>query len=338
MAVGAMLFREAENKRTDCFLCAHRCRIPNGGYGYCGVRRNNDGNLVTEVYGEVIAAGSDPIEKKPLYHFLPGTQSFSVATVGCNFKCSFCQNRQISQTNKRNGNSPPCRQYSPDQLVKAAVDSGCKSMAYTYTEPTIFFEFAYDMAHFAHDRGLKNVFVTNGYMTSEALKTVEPFLDGANVDLKSFRDDFYREICGARLQPVLDTIRLMRELNIWVEVTTLIIPGLNDGRRELTGIARFLADVDTRIPWHISRYHPDSEFDQAPITPLETIRAAVDIGREAGLKYVYTGNVQGKSVITTCPECNRELVERDMFSVIFNRIKNGRCPDCAVEIEGVFIP
>ena len=331
-----MLWRAEEKGRVACFLCAHRCLIAPGKFGVCGVRENRQGKLITHVYGEVIAAHIDPIEKKPLYHFLPGTTSFSIATVGCNFRCGFCQNWQISQTRHRDKGSVGGQALAPGEIVQAAKKRGCRSISFTYTEPTIFFEYAYDTARLARAAGLANVFVTNGYMTAEALREIQPYLDAANVDLKAFRDETYKKVCGARLQPVLDSIRLMRELGIWVEVTTLVVPGMNDGDEELAEIARFIASVDTDIPWHISRFHPDFKYTQTPATPVERLRKAAALARENGMKFIYIGNVWGEEETTACPKCGKVLIRRSGFSVDENRATGGRCPFCGSPIAGVF--
>ncbi|MFW5810080.1 MAG: AmmeMemoRadiSam system radical SAM enzyme, partial [Thermodesulfobacteriota bacterium] len=305
-------------------------------FGVCRVRQNRDGMLYTHVYGETIAANIDPIEKKPLYHFLPGSSSFSIATKGCNFQCGFCQNWQISQTSK-DGSDLAGRPFSPADIVNRAKGEDCQSIAYTYTEPTIYFEYAYDTAELAHRSGVYNVFVTNGYMTAEAIKTIQPYLDGANVDLKSFQDDFYRKTCNGKLQPVLNTIRLMRELDIWVEVTTLVVPGQNDDPKELKDIAEFIADVDTDIPWHISRFHPDYKVRDGGATPVQTLQKAKSLGREAGLKYIYVGNVMGEDRDTDCPECGETLIRREYFAPSQIRVTDdSNCPSCGEHIAGVF--
>lgn len=331
----AMLYEPAEAGRVRCNLCAHRCLIAESKFGVCSVRENRGGKLVTHVYGEVIAAHVDPIEKKPLFHFQPGTRSFSMATIGCNFRCGFCQNWQISQAGKKEadfGGQP----LSPEEAVQLAVGQNCRSLSYTYTEPTIFFEYAYDTMRLAKKRGLANVFVTNGFMTAEALEVLKGSLDAANVDLKSFRDETYKKTCGGRLQPVLDSIKLMKKLGIWVEVTTLVVPGLNDGEEELSGIARFLAGVGKDLPWHISRFHPDYNYTDAPPTPVETLRRAYELGREAGLNYIYIGNIGGESEDTVCPSCGTTLIRRRGFSVTENKVRDSTCPKCGTRIPGFF--
>jgi pyruvate formate lyase activating enzyme len=332
----AMLYRSLDEGKVECFLCAHRCLIAATKFGVCGVRENREGKLCTHVYGEVIAAHIDPIEKKPLYHFLPGTTSFSIATVGCNFRCPFCQNWQISQVKKKDKTLRGDYELSPENIVREAGRQRCQSISYTYTEPTIFFEYAYDTAKLARDAGLANVFVTNGYMTAEALKTIQPYLDAANVDLKAFSDETYKKVCGARLEPVLESIRLMKELNIWIEVTTLVVPGMNDGEKELRSIAHFIAGVSPEIPWHVSRFHPDYKYTQTAATPVATLRKAFSLGKNEGLEFVYIGNVWGESEDTFCPHCGKPLLRRSGFSVAENKVKDGKCSFCGKSIAGVF--
>jgi len=336
MTKEAMLWAPLEGGKVACALCSHRCVIAKSKTGICAVRRNSGGRLETLVYGEVIAAHVDPIEKKPLYHFYPGSKAFSIATAGCNFRCSFCQNWQISQAPRRRDGGLGAEPFAPEEIVRAAQAQGCRSISYTYTEPTIFFEYAYDTARLAKAAGLANNFVTNGYMTEKALTTIRPYLDAANVDLKAFRDETYRKVCGARLEPVLETIRLMRKLGVWVEVTTLVVPGLNDGDEELDAIARFIAGVDPDIPWHISRFHPDFEYTDTPPTPVKTLRKACEIGRRAGLRFLYVGNLPGESEDTLCPTCGASLVRRRGFFVVENRLAGGACPSCGQRVAGLF--
>ena len=331
-----MLWGPADDGKVECRLCAHRCTVAPGKQGVCAVRENRDGRLVTLVYGEVIAAHVDPIEKKPLYHFLPGSKALSIATAGCNFRCGFCQNWQISQAPRRKGGGIAGDPFAPDDIVRTALAQGCRSISYTYTEPTIFFEYAYDTAKAAKASGLTNNFVTNGYMTAEALETIRPYLDAANVDLKAFQDETYKKVCGARLEPVLGSIRLMKKLGIWVEVTTLVVPGLNDGEEELRAIARFIASVDPQIPWHISRFHPDFTYTDAPATPVKTLLRAQGIGQEEGLKHLYIGNVGGHGEDTFCPNCGERVIRRQGFFVAENRLSGDRCPKCAYPVAGVF--
>jgi len=332
----AYLYKKLEDKKVRCHLCNHRCIITEGQRGACGVRENHSGTLVSLVYGKVIAAHCDPIEKKPLFHFLPGTRSYSVATVGCNFKCLFCQNSDISQMpsdhNRIMGND-----MTPDQIVKDALDSRSVTISYTYTEPTIYFELAADTARVAVSKGLKNVFVSNGYMTEQCLEEIFPDLHAANVDLKAFSQSFYREQCGAKLEPVLNTLKTMKKMGVWLEVTTLLIPGLNDSVEELRDLAGFLSDLDPNIPWHISRFHPAYHLTGMSSTPPDSIRRAREIGSEEGLTYVYSGNVPGdEGEKTFCHECGELLIDRFGFNVVRNMITDGRCPGCSSEIPGVW--
>jgi pyruvate formate lyase activating enzyme len=271
-----------------------------------------------------------------LYHFLPGSRALSIATAGCNFRCGFCQNWQISQAPRRRGGGIEGQPFPPEAIVRSAVEQGCRSISYTYTEPTIFFEYAYETARLAREAGLLNNFVTNGYMTAEALEAIHPALDAANVDLKAFRDETYRTVCGARLEPVLGSIRRMKALGIWVEVTTLVVPGLNDSVGELEAIARFIVSVDPDIPWHVSRFHPDYEFTGAAPTPIPTLRAAAEAGRREGLRYIYVGNVPGESEDTSCRTCCAVLIRRRGFKVLANVLEDSRCPTCGTVLPGRF--
>jgi pyruvate formate lyase activating enzyme len=302
------------------------------------VRENAGGSLQTLVYGKLIARHIDPIEKKPLFHFLPGTLSYSIATVGCNFRCQFCQNADIAQMPADHSGMIMGDTCRPVSVVEAAVRGGCKSISYTYTEPTVFFEFAYETAKLASDKGLQNVFVTNGYMTAEALEKIHPYLDAANVDLKAFTDKYYKELCGARLRHVQSTLKLMKTLGIFIEVTTLIVPGLNDDPAELKNLAAFIAqDLGVATPWHISRFHPTYKLTDSPPTPVKTLITAREIGLKAGLRYVYTGNVPGNAAENTfCHSCGEMVIERRGFQVSGLNIKNGRCIKCGTEMGGVW--
>lgn len=332
----ALLYDKLGDRAVSCRLCAHRCRIPEGKLGLCGVRENRAGTLYSLVYGKAIAIHTDPIEKKPLFHFLPGTRAFSVATAGCNMTCRHCQNSDISQSPRETGRIGG-QEISPEELVAFARREGCRSIAYTYTEPTIFFEYALDTARLAAESGVKNVFVTNGYLTAEALELVSPVLDAANVDLKSFRDEFYREICGVKLEPVLETIRRMPELGIWIEVTTLVIPGHNDSEEELGEIAGFLAGINPEIPWHVSAFFPTYRLTGAPPTPAATLRKAREIGRAAGLSYVYTGNLRGDDGENTyCHHCGKKIVERTGYRLGEVNIREGKCSFCSAPAAGVW--
>ncbi len=332
----AYLYEELEGEKIRCLLCNHHCIIKNGNKGLCRVRENRSGTLISLVYNKVVALHCDPIEKKPLFHFLPKTRSFSIATAGCNFKCTFCQNADISQmpsdNNRIMGDS-----ITPDEIVRQALNSQSASISYTYTEPTVYFELAKDTARLAVSNGLKNIFVSNGYMAEQCLRDIYPDLHAANVDLKAFSNKFYKEQCGARLEPVLKTLEIMKEMGVWLEVTTLLIPGLNDSMEELKALSRFLADLDKDIPWHISRFHPTYRLTGIPPTSPASIRQARDLGYEAGLKYVYTGNLPGdKGEKTFCHKCGKLLIDRFGFDVTYNILEKNCCPKCASEIPGVW--
>lgn len=334
----ALLYEHLKDKKVRCNLCKHNCIIEDGKRGICGVRENREGVLNTLVYGKLIARHIDPIEKKPLFHFLPGSLSYSIATAGCNFKCLFCQNADISQMPLNYKGLIIGENFAPEDVVSAAVKGKCRSISYTYTEPTVFFEFARDTAILAREKGLKNIFVTNGYMTREALGMMQPFLDAANVDLKAYNKDFYRKMCGAKLENVKETLVDMKSCGIFVEVTTLLIPGLNDDKKEIEELAMFIADsLGPETPWHISRFHPTYKLENRPSTPLETIVSARKTGIKCGLKYVYTGNVPGEEGESTfCYSCGKILIERIGFYVKKNAVENGLCPHCRAHMDGVW--
>lgn len=336
MTARAGLWEKLSDGRIRCNLCAHRCLIPLEGRGICAVRENRQGNLESIVYGRLIAENLDPIEKKPLFHVLPGSFSYSIATAGCNFRCDFCQNHEISQLPALTGQVGG-REMSPPVIVERARQSGAASISYTYTEPTVFFEYAKDIAILAQSAGLLNIFVTNGYMTPETLTDLGELLTAANVDLKSFRDEFYRQRCGARLGPVLTSIRKMKEMGVWVEVTTLIIPGYNDDREELREMADFICSLGPETPWHISRFQPRYKLLKIPATPATSICQAWEIGREAGLKYVYAGNMLGNPrENTSCSRCGFTLIERYGFTVRSFNLPGNNCPHCLTPLEGIF--
>ena len=334
----ALLYDKLEDRKVRCALCSHRCVISEGRRGICSVRENRGGTLNTLVYGRLIARHIDPIEKKPLFHFLPGSLSYSIATVGCNFRCRFCQNADIAQMPADSGGAIIGEQASAAEIVAAAEKGGCRSISYTYTEPTVFFEFALETATLARARGIRNVFVTNGYMTREALEMIGPWLDAANVDLKAFTPTYYQEQCGAKLEHVQETLRNMKSLGVFVEVTTLIVPGLNDTPDELKALAAFLVDdLGPDTPWHISRFHPTYRLTDRPPTPVQTLRKAREIGLAAGLRYVYTGNVPGDTGENTfCPGCGELLIERWGFRVQKLRLGDGCCGKCGKTIDGIW--
>lgn len=329
----AMLYEKLRDSGAHCCLCSHRCKIQPGKFGICGVRQNIEGKLYTITYGDIVAAHVDPVEKKPIYHFLPGSFSYSIAAAGCNFKCSFCQNWEISQFSRDGSVSGEA--LKPGDIVEEAKRNNCRSISYTYTEPTIFFEYAYDTARLARKEGLYNNFVTNGYMTQEALEAIRPYLDSANVDLKGFSEEFYQKFCQAHLEPVLESIKMMKKLGIWVEVTTLVVPGRNDSEKDLRGIAEFIAGAGKEIPWHVSRFYPDYKYLNSFPTPIETLKKARTIGEKAGLRYIYLGNVSDGND-TYCHNCESLLIKRSGFDVVQNKITDSKCPECGTAIDGFF--
>src|SRR6056297_256279 len=333
--IEARLYDKRANNQVVCRLCAHFCVISHGQRGRCGVRENRDGILYSLVYGHTIARHVDPIEKKPLYHFYPGSRSLSIATPGCNMHCHWCQNAGISQVSP-DLKFPVGEAMSPEQIVATAHQSDSRSIAYTYTEPTIFFEYSLDTSRLARDAGIANVYVSNGYMSAEMLDLVHPYLDAVNIDLKAFRDPTYRQYAGARLQPVLDSLKRLHDLDIWLEVTTLIIPGINDDPQELTELAEFIVtELGADTPWHVSRFHPQYKLEHLPATPPATITQAVEIGRAAGLVHIYAGNL-GLDNNTLCSGCGACLIERRGFAVRRNRISaQNSCPDCGHRVAGV---
>ncbi len=339
-----MLYDPADNGGVVCKLCRHYCKILPERWGICGVRKNSGGKLYTWVFEKAIAAHIDPIEKKPLFHVYPGSSSFSIASIGCNFHCDFCQNSDISQVDK----TPDSRQTNSDyritgddlpsaKVVGEACKQHCRSISYTYTEPTVFFEYAYQVSQLAVQKNILNVFVTNGYISAEALVMIQPYLHAANVDLKGFDAAFYRHKIGAKLNEVLDSLKLMKQKNIWVEVTTLAVPGYADDEHSLREIARFIHDeLGAETPWHISRFFPHYKMPDTPPTPLTVLTRAREIGLEEGLRYVYSGNVPGDNgEHTFCYHCGACLIQRFGFQIVANRLQDGKCPDCHTVIDGI---
>jgi pyruvate formate lyase activating enzyme len=326
-----VLFDQLPNGKVKCNVCSHRCIIAEGKVGICRTRKNISGKVHTLIYNTVSSEAVDPIEKKPLYHFLPGTKSYSLGTVGCNFRCEHCQNWNISQMSLQDVNTI---EMPPEQAVKTALARGCKSISWTYNEPTIWHEYTYDSAVIAKNAGLKTIYVTNGYITLEALQRIAPYLDAYRVDIKSFQDEFYRKICQAKLAPVLESTKLARELGMHVETVTLIIPTKNDSPEEITKIAGWVREnLGADTPMHFTRFHPMYEMADLYPTPTETLEMAHDIAKKEGMRYVYTGNVPGhKYENTYCPKCNSLLIDREGFRVSVISIKNGKCPECGESI------
>ncbi len=330
------MFWSPEEGKVRCGLCRFRCLIAEGQRGLCGVRENRGGVLYSLVYGLCLAEQIDPIEKKPLFHVMPGSKTFSIATAGCNFHCLHCQNADISQS-PRSHREIPGRQLSPAAVVRQALAVGCESISYTYTEPTIFFEYALDIAVLAHEAGLKNIFVSNGYITPEALGTIAPYLDAANIDLKGFRERDYRELAGGTLQGVLESLKEYHRHGIWLEITTLVIPGHNDSDQEFRGIARFIREqLDPLVPWHLTAFYPTYRLLEAPPTPISRLRRAREIGLEEGLQHVYLGNIPGEEgEDTLCPGCGKAVVSRHRLRLSLAHLENGCCGYCGIAIAGV---
>ena len=337
--MSAYLWEKIEKNKVLCQLCHHCCQIKSGHRGICKVRENRSGVLESLVYERLIAANPDPIEKKPLFHVLPGSLSYSIATVGCNFRCRFCQNADIAQMPADSAGTIMGENISVEQVVANAKTSNCASISYTYTEPTIYFEMAYDTTKLAHDEGLLNIFVTNGYMTPKAIEMIQPYLNAANVDLKAFKNESYKTCCSAKLEPVKETLKQMKAAGIWVEITTLIIPGFNDDPSELRAIAEFImAELGPETPWHVSRFHPTYRMTDRNATLVSTILSARQIGLETGLKYVYNGNVAGHGgEDTLCPRCGQTVIGRQGFRLTEKNIVNGACNQCGTIIAGIGI-
>lgn len=332
----ATLYKKLSDNQVQCLACKHFCIIQEGKTGICSVRKNISGILYLLVYGSSPAYHIDPIEKKPLFHFLPSSRVFSFGTLGCNFSCLNCQNWELSQEVKHkheiHGHELP-----PEKIIKLCKENKLPSIAYTYNEPAIFFEYAYDTARLAKKQGIKNIFVSNGYETEQALRKLHPYLDAMNIDLKSFSEDFYKTVCGAKLANVLETIRLAHKLGIWLELTTLIIPEKNDSDEEMAKIAKFIANISKNIPWHISAFHPNYKMSSIQPTKPEALIRAYNIGKKAGLNFIYTGNIISQQHSSTyCPNCKTLLIRRDGYSVIIEKLKQGRCVTCREKIPGIW--
>jgi len=331
----ALLYDELSDQQVQCNLCAHRCKIKEGSRGLCRVRENRAGKLYTLIYGNLISKNIDPIIKKPLYHFYPGSLAYSIATPGCNFRCEWCQNWQISQMPKVM-NLPHSQMVPPEEIVEEALRKNCTSIAYTYSEPTIFFEYSFDIAKLAREAGIKNIYVTNGFMTLEMLEMIAPYLDAANVDIKAFRDEPYRRLMGGRLEPVLESCRLMKSLDIWLEVTTLVVPGVNDDSEELKELASFIyEDLGPETPWHLSRFFPHYKMkDRAP-TSENLLYETKKMVEKTGLNYIYIGNVFGDND-TYCKSCGQKLISRRGYLThLVGLDATGHCNNCGVLLDGV---
>lgn len=330
-------YQKLEDKKVQCLTCSQKCVLAPEGFGVCGVRKNIDGVLYALNYGRVFSYGVDPVEKKPLFHFLPGTVSFSFATVGCNLRCANCQNWKLSQDVKSDARLlEDGEKVSPEEIVEYAIKNGCKSISYTYSEPTIFLEYALDTMKIAHEKGLKNIWVTNGFMSSETLDLILPYLDAANVDIKFFDEGLYEKYCGARLEEILKNTERMKRSDVWVEVTTLVIPNISDNEMPLKRTAEFIREkLGAETPWHLSVFSGEVSWkmQDIPDTSVEAIHKAHDIGMEAGLQYVYAGNIIGDPEENTyCPKCKTMCVRR--IGYLVDRFdKDGRCHKCGENLH-----
>ncbi len=348
-----MLAESLDNGMVRCLACNHFCRIKDGDAGFCGVRYNEAGKLKLMVHSRPCAVWSDPIEKKPLFHFLPGTRSYSLGTFGCNFSCEFCQNWDISQAPHELKQKDPkrwkehfarlvatCNELTPQKVVENAIASGCSSISFTYNEPTIFTEYALDVMEIARKKDLKGVYVTNGYESRQCWDAIAGHIDAANIDLKAFNQKFYRQLCKVpSLDPVKDSIIYSRKKGIWVEITTLLIPGWNDDEKELEAAAAFLASIDPEMPWHVTAFHPDYKMLDTPPTQLKSLIRAREIGKKAGLKYVYCGNVPlsySEYEKTNCPSCGKMLLSRVGMALAENNVIDSKCRFCFHRIAGIW--
>ncbi|NYB52895.1 MAG: AmmeMemoRadiSam system radical SAM enzyme [Methanobacteriaceae archaeon] len=327
----AILYEKLDGA-LNCHVCHRGCVISNGKTGFCGMRQNEDGTMYSLNYASASSVAVDPIEKKPLFHFYPGSLSFSLGSVGCNFRCPYCQNWTISQATLEEIGT---NDILPEHAIELAQENLCASISWTYNEPTMWFEYTYDSAKLAKKNDVKTVYVTNGYMSQESLDLISPYLDAANVDLKGMSDTFYQELCQARLEPVLENIQIMHDQGIHLEVTNLVIPGYNDSHEDLSALVKFMAEVDVEIPLHFTRFYPHYHMKQVPPTPVETLEKAQKMATEAGIKYVYVGNVPGSDGENTrCPECRELLIKRDGFTIRANHLKKDKkCPECGAKIH-----
>ncbi len=328
----AMLYDGLEDKKVKCNLCGRRCTVTEGQVGYCHVRKNVEGKLYSLVYGRACSANPDPIEKKPLWHFHPGSLVMSIATIGCNFRCNFCQNWQISHERDIIG-----RKISPQRIVDMALKTGCSGVSYTYTEPTIFFEYAYDTAQLAQKAGLFNTFVTNGYLTPEAISTIAPYLDAATVDFKGNADpDFYRKYCNVpSVEPIFTALKAMKSANIHIEITNLVVTKVGDSAKDVEQLARWIVtELGEDIPFHLLRFYPHYKMRNLSPTPVSALEAAAKAAAQAGLKYIYVGNVPGhQGTNTICPNCGALLIERLGLQTLAVRLTSeGHCPNCNIPI------
>lgn len=320
----------------QCNLCRHYCRIAAGKSGRCNMRLHRDGRLWSLTYGNLVAEQVDPVEKKPVYHLLPGSRCYSIASIGCSFSCTFCQNHQIAFAEPERFPAGPA--VEPAEIIERALAAGCRTLAATYTEPTLMVEYLAELLPQAKKNGMTTILVTNGYMADKPLLDLAPYIDAANIDLKSFRQEFYRTLCGARLDGVLDGIRAFHHAGIWLELTTLLIPGYNDSDEEITDVVRFIVnDLGPGVPWHVSGFYPAYRMQDIPPTPEATLMRACELGERGGLHFVYPGNLSRSTVVTTdCPSCGNVLIERSGYLIERVSMVQGRCSRCRSAIPGIW--
>ncbi|MCK5832968.1 AmmeMemoRadiSam system radical SAM enzyme [bacterium] len=331
----AMWQKQLSNGAVQCELCPFKCIIDEGDRGICGVRAVVNDTLRALTYSRPASINLDPIEKKPLFHFTPTAKALSIATVGCNLSCSFCQNWSLSQALPENTKT---KVVTPKEVVSIAIQSEATTIAYTYSEPTVFYEYMFDTAKLAHENGIANLLVTCGFIEKEPLLELCSYLDAANVDLKSWSDEFYRDYLKAMKAPVLRTLKILVEQGVWVEITNLIIPDANDNPENIRQMCRWIADsLGTGIPLHFSRFHPNYKLTDRPSTPGATLEMAYEIAKQEGIKFVYVGNIRGtEHEDTYCPNCNAKLIDRTGYFIESNYIDNGKCAFCGTKIEGVW--
>jgi len=331
----AKFWKSLSNRKVQCSLCSHNCKIDSEKVGICGVRKNKNGRLFSLIYGSCSSIASDPIEKKPLYHFYPGTNALSLGTVGCNFRCLHCQNFGISTVGS---DFSHIKEINPEEAVDLIRQYGCQGIAYTYNEPTIWHEFTFDSAKFAKKNNFYTVYVTNGYISEEPLRELSSVLDAMNIDVKAFTNDFYKKVCKAHLQPVLDTCVLARELGIHVELTYLVIPGYNDSSKEVENFCKWVFEkLGEVVPVHFSRFHPDYNLINVPMTPMDTLLKVYDIAKKVGILYCYLGNVPtGDYENTNCPKCGSICIERKGFFVNNIGLKGGKCSKCGFPLSLIY--
>lgn len=320
-------------KSLNCKICERRCIISQGKAGFCQMRENDEGKLYSLNYAAASSVAVDPIEKKPLFHFYPGTTVFSLGSVGCNFRCKYCQNWGISQAELEH---IPTRDMLPEEAIRLTKEYGCKSIAWTYNEPTMWFEYTLDSAKLAKKEDIKTVYVTNGYMSEESFQEINPYLDAANIDLKGMSNKFYEDLCEARLKPVLDNIIRMHDAHIHIEVTNLLIPGYNDSKEDIKALISFMVEeVGVEVPIHFTRFFPQYQMQNIPPTNIESLQRAHDLAKESGMQYVYIGNAPTTDGETTfCPECGEPIIKRDGFSVVSDELKKTRkCPKCKAPLN-----